>query len=175
MTGELQNCNLLSTVNDLISLSISPLDLILRALIVYVAVLLLLRIAGKRQMGQMSPTEFVAILLISNAVQNAMNGGDNSLVGGLILAVVLVFLSWLVSLLAYKSKKFSAIFEGTPRILIHKGQAIEAHLRKERLTHSELKTLLRKQGIHSISEIHSAVLEADGSLSIIRETDLKNS
>ncbi len=122
----------------------------------------------------MSPTEFVAVLLISNAVQNAMNARDNSLLGGLILASVLVLLSWCVSRLNYRSNRFFAIFEGTPRILCHKGQLIKKNLLKERLSHSELKILLRKQGVDHISEVHSAVLEADGSLSIIRNAEIKS-
>lgn len=153
-------------------MSLSPLNFIIRAAVIYIAVLLLLRIAGKRQMGQMSPTEFVAILLISNAVQNSMNGGDNSLTGGLLLATVLISLSWIVSFLSYRSKTFSALFEGTPRLLIHKGRVVKDSLKHERLTISELTTLLRKQGFHSYSEIHSAVLEADGTLSVIREDEV---
>src|SRR5476649_1603564 len=89
-------------------------SLVIRAVVVYVAVLVLLRISGKRQLGQMGATEFVAILLISNAVQNSMNGGDNSLSGGLLLAAVLVGLSTLISYLTCKHHFFSAIFEGTP-------------------------------------------------------------
>ncbi|MDB5039042.1 MAG: hypothetical protein JWQ35_2570 [Bacteriovoracaceae bacterium] len=155
-------------------LQVGPWNLVVRAVVVYLAVLLLLRLGGKRQLGQMSPTEFVAILLISNAVQNAMNAGDNSLVGGLILAAVLVFLSWSVSELSYRSRKFSSIFEGVPSLLIRHGQIIQANLKKERLTLAELRALLRKQGIHDLTEIHSAILESDGTLSIIRQEDLKN-
>jgi uncharacterized membrane protein YcaP (DUF421 family) len=161
-------------IENLFSLSLSPLNLAIRGFAVYIAVLLLLRLGGKRQLGQMSPTEFVAILLISNAVQNSMNGGDNSLLGGLLLAAVLVALSSTVSLLTYKSRRFSAIFEGSPTILIHKGKVLDQNLKHERLTQSELRTLLRKQGVHDLEEIHSAILEADGSLSVIKENDLKN-
>src|SRR3954468_24349143 len=106
---------------NLFNFSVSPLNLAIRAVIVYLSVLLLLRISGKKQMGQLGATEFVAILLISNAVQNAMNGGDNSLGGGLVLAVVLILLSSLISFLTYRSRIFSAIFEGTPTLLVHKG------------------------------------------------------
>jgi uncharacterized membrane protein YcaP (DUF421 family) len=159
--------------NNLSEIAVSPWNLVVRASLVYIAILLLLRLSGKRQLGQMSPTEFVAILLISNAVQNAMNAGDNSLVGGLILAGVLVLLSWIMSWLTFRSKKFSAIFEGTPTLLIRRGQIIEEHAHKERLTHSEIKSLLRKHGIHDLAEVHSAVLEADGVLSIIKESDIK--
>lgn len=154
-------------MKDLFSLSVGPLDLVLRGFIVYVIIVVLLRISGKRQMGQMGATEFVAILLISNAVQNSMNGGDNSLIGGVILAIVLITTSALISFLTYKSQFFSSIFEGTPTILVHKGKIIHKHLAKELMRESELKTLLRKQGIHDIHEIETAILEADGTLSVV--------
>jgi uncharacterized membrane protein YcaP (DUF421 family) len=144
----------------------SFLNLAIRAISVYLVVLLLLRISGKRQMGQMNATEFVAILLISNAVQNSMNGGDNSLIGGLFLALILIGMSSLISYLTFKSKICSTIFEGTPVILIHKGKVISENVKKEMLSPGELKTLLRKQGFHKISDIQVAILEADGTLSI---------
>ncbi len=147
-----------------------------RAVAVYVVVLLLLRISGKRQLGQMGATEFVAILLISNAVQNSMNGGDNSLIGGLWLALILIVMSTLISYLTYRFNFFSRVFEGTPTLLINKGKIIEKNLHRERLSMSELRTLLRKQDVHHISEISTAVLEADGTLSIAKvgDTDLRD-
>src|SRR5579859_7472683 len=97
---------------NLTTLALPAPNLIVRALVVYLSVLILLRISGKRQIGQMGATEFVTVLLISNAVQNSMNGGDNSLSGGLLLAVVLVGLSMLIARLTYRSRIFSRIFEG---------------------------------------------------------------
>ncbi len=155
-------------MSDLIALSIQPWDLVLRAVLVYLTVVVLLRISGKRQMGQMGPTEFVAILLISNAVQNSMNGGDNSLVGGIILATVLISSSALISFLTYKNRFFRTVFEGTPTLLIHKGQMIQKNLSSEWMRESELRALLRKQGIHDMREIEMAILEADGTLSVTR-------
>jgi uncharacterized membrane protein YcaP (DUF421 family) len=151
---------------------VAPLNLVIRATVVYLAVLIMLRISGKRQIGQMGATEFVSILLISNAVQNAMNGGDNSLSGGLVLAAVLIVLSYAIAFLVYRSRAFSAVFEGTPRLIIHEGKVISRALRKELLSISELRTLLRKQGVHSFSEVKTGILEADGTLSIIRHTDI---
>lgn len=159
-------------MNDLFSLSLSPLDLILRGFIVYIVIVVLLRVSGKRQMGQMGATEFVAILLISNAVQNSMNGGDTSLIGGIILAVVLICSSTLISFLTYRSRVCTSIFEGTPTLLIHKGQVIPKNLARELMRESELKTLIRKQGIHDMHEIETAILEADGTLSITRANAL---
>ncbi|MBX9767620.1 MAG: DUF421 domain-containing protein [Bdellovibrionales bacterium] len=153
---------------NLADFNLSPLNLIVRAVVVYLVVLILLRISGKRQLGQMGATEFVAILLISNAVQNSMNGGDNSLVGGLLLAAVLIGLSSLISYLTYRSVLFSTIFEGTPTLVIHNGKLIHKHLAQERMSESELRTLLRKQGLHNLQEIETAILEADGTLSVTR-------
>jgi uncharacterized membrane protein YcaP (DUF421 family) len=158
-------------LQNFIALNVPVLNLVIRACVVYIGILILLRISGKRQIGQMGPTEFVAILLISNAVQNAMNAGDNSLLGGLILAIVLIFLSTMISYLTFRSPFISSIFEGTPTLLIHKGKLIRKNLSKERLSAYELKALLRKQGVHQLSEIATAILESDGTLSVTRVSD----
>jgi uncharacterized membrane protein YcaP (DUF421 family) len=117
-------------------------------------------------MGQLGATEFVAVLLISNAVQNSMNGGDNSLVGGLYLALIIIALSSMISYLTYKSKIARNVFEGVPVLLIHKGKTLHENLEKQLMTSEDLRTLLRKQGFHHPNEIEQAILEADGSLSI---------
>jgi len=140
-----------------------------RAAIVYIFILVLIRIGGKREVGQMGAGEFVAILLISNAVQNSMNGGDNSVTGGLIMATVIVLLSTLVAYLTYKSKTFERVIQGTPTLLVHKGQVLQDHLRRELLNESELRTILRHQGIHELNEVEEAVLESDGYVSVTRK------
>lgn len=117
-------------------------------------------------MGQMEATEFVAILLISNAVQNAMNGGDNSLAAGIFLATILIASSSLVTYLTFKSRFMRNVFEGTPTLLIHKGKILPKNIAKEFLSESELRTLLRKQGFHHLADVEVAILEADGTLSI---------
>jgi uncharacterized membrane protein YcaP (DUF421 family) len=157
--------------DNLTQMNLPAVNLIIRVSIVYVAILILLRISGKRQLGQMGATEFVSILLISNAVQNSMNGGDNSLTGGLLLASVLIGLSTLISYLTYRSRFFSHVFEGTPTLLIHKGKLIRKNLNLERLSLSELKVLLRKQGINDFDAVETAVLEADGTLSVTRKDE----
>ena len=155
--------------NSLSHLSIPGAELIIRAIGVYLFILLLLRVSGKKQLTQMSPTDFVAILLISNAVQNSMNGGDNSLAGGLILASVLVFMSWLISVLTYRNRVWRRIFEGVPTLLIHKGHFVQRNLDRERITVQELKSLLRRQGIHDFEKVRQAILESDGTLDVTRE------
>lgn len=147
-------------------------NLMIRAVVVYVIILILMRISGKREIGHMGAVEFVTVLLISNAVQNSMNAGDNSLVGGLVLAATLIALSLFFSAVAYRSKTFSKIFEGTPTLLINKGKIIERNMRKERLRESEIRVLLRKQGVHHYHEVSNAILESDGTLSITKVGDL---
>lgn len=146
-------------------------EFVIRASSVFLFVLILLRISGKRQMSQMSPTEFVAVLLISNAVQNSMNGGDNSLVGGFILAMVLIGVSTGITYLTYRSRTMRHIFEGVPTLLIYQGKIIDDNLRKERVTYDELISMLRRQGIHHLAEVTQAVLEADGRLTLRLKSD----
>jgi len=145
---------------------------IIRGAIVYIAVLALMRLGGKRQIGQMGVGDFVAILLISNAVQNSMNGGDNSITGGIILASTIIILSTSISYITYKSKRWENIIQGRPTLLVHKGKVLPQHMKKELLNNYELKALLRRQGVHSIDEIAEAILESDGTLSITKESEI---
>jgi uncharacterized membrane protein YcaP (DUF421 family) len=160
-------------LNLLFHFDVAPLNLAFRAFAVYLVVLVLLRIGGKRQIGQMGATEFVAVLLISNAVQNSMNGGDNSLIGGLWLAGILIAMSTGISWLTYKSRFFSHLFEGTPTLLVHHGKVITKNLKREMLTQRQLREMLRHQGFVSLSEINDVILEADGTLTIVR-SDMAN-
>src|SRR5450432_1393122 len=100
-------------------------ELIARGLMTYVLLLLLLRITGKRQVGQLAPFDLVLLLVLSNAVQNSMNAGDNSLVGGLISAATLIGLNWVVGMWTYRSKKVASLIEGRPQILVHNGKLFE--------------------------------------------------
>jgi uncharacterized membrane protein YcaP (DUF421 family) len=146
--------------------------LLLRAGVSYVFVLLLLRVAGKRQIGQMGAAEFVALLLVSNAVQNSMNGGDNSLTGGLILAAVLVALSMSVSWISYRWRRVGSVIQGSPCLLVYRGEAVHKNLERNMIPTRELHSLLRRQGIHDLKGIHEAVLEANGSISVVRSSEL---
>jgi uncharacterized membrane protein YcaP (DUF421 family) len=146
--------------------------ILLRAAVVYVFVLSLLRLGGKRQIGQMGPAEFVALLLVSNAVQNSMNGGDNSVTAGLVLAGVIIALSSLIGWLSYRSKRLADFFQGKPSLLVYKGEIVARNLEKSRVAARELRVLLRHQGIDDIKGVHEAVLEANGTLSVIKTADL---
>ena len=108
-------------------------EFVVRGLIVYAFLILLLRITGKRQVGQLAPFDLVLLLVLSNAVQNAMNGGDNSVTGGIISATTLILLNGLVGRLTYKSKKLERIVEGRPDILIHNGKVFSEVLDRQLL------------------------------------------
>ena len=141
-------------------------EFIVRGAVVYAFVLLLIRLGGKREIGQMGAGEFVAILLVSNAVQNSMNGGDNSISGGLILSVVIIGLSVMVAYLTYKSRKLENIIQGKPSVLIRNGEIIPKNLRKELLNIHELRTILRRQGVQNLHDVSLATLESDGYISV---------
>src|SRR5712691_2045095 len=142
-------------------------EIVLRSLIVYLFLLCLLRITGKRQVGQLSPFDLVLLLVLSNAVQNSMNAGDNSLVGGLISATTLICLNFLLGLTTYRSKKLEAIIEGRPQVLVHNGKLFEDVMASAKLTHHELDSALRQAGCNCIEEVHSAILENNGSISVV--------
>ncbi len=142
-------------------------ELIVRAVVVYVFLLILLRVTGKRQVGQLAPFDLVLLLVLSNAVQNSINAGDNSLLGGLISAVALVILNYGVGYLSDRSKKLEALIEGRPVVVIHNGRLYDDAMRGLRLTHHELHAALRKEGCASVEDVRYAVLENNGTLSVI--------
>src|SRR5713101_834640 len=142
-------------------------ELILRSMVVYGFLIILLGLTGKRQVGQLAPFDLVLLLVLSNDVQNAMNGGDNSLIGGLISACVLVGLNYLVGLATFRSKRLEAIIEGRPQLLVHNGRLFEEVLSRAKLTHHELNAALRQSGCANVSEVHAAILENNGSISVV--------
>ena len=142
-------------------------EFILRGVIVYIFLIVLLRFTGKRQVGQLAPFDLVLLLVLSNAVQNSMNGGDNSLIGGLISASTLVGVNFLVGLAAYRNKKVEAIVEGRPQVLIHNGRLYEDVMKSAKLTHHELDAALRQSGCACVEDVHMAFLENNGSISVV--------
>lgn len=148
-------------------------ELILRAGLVYAIVLVGLRLTGKRQIGQLTPFDFVLLLLISNAVQNAMTGPDTSFLGGVIVVGTLLILNTIVTRLTQSSIKLNHLIQGEPTMLILQGKVLTEHLKKESVTTEELLEALREHGIETIDEVNLAVLEVDGSISVIRREDMK--
>jgi uncharacterized membrane protein YcaP (DUF421 family) len=139
----------------------------LRAALVYGFLLLVLRLTGKRQVGQLSPFDLVLLLVLSNAVQNSMNGGDNSVTAGLVLVLTLFCLNTLVGYLSFRSKKLELFIEGKPQILVHNGVVDEEAVARQRISRHELMSAVRQAGISEISEVRVAILENNGRINVI--------
>lgn len=155
-------------------LTVSPASLAIRAIVVYAVLLLLLRIGGKRQVGQLAPFDLVLLLVISNAVQNSMNGGDNSLVGGLISAGVLVAVHFLVGMATLRSRRIEKLLDGQPEVLIRHGTLYPQVLRRVQLTQHELLAALRQHGCTRVEDAELAILEVNGAISVVqRKGDTK--
>jgi uncharacterized membrane protein YcaP (DUF421 family) len=142
--------------------------LVLRGVVVYLFLLAALRLSGRRELGQMTSFDLVLLLLVSNAVQNSVNAGDNTLGGGLVSAVTLFVLNRAVGYAAWRWRWFDRMVQGRPLRLVTDGRVHTGALRSERITLAELRSALRKQGIGEIGECQQVVLEPDGTLTAIR-------
>jgi uncharacterized membrane protein YcaP (DUF421 family) len=142
-------------------------EIILRTAVVYLAVLGLLRLGGKRELGQMSPADFVVILIIANAVQNAMNGGDVSLVGGIVSAATLLGANYGLARFGRSLPFFGRLFMEEPTLLLQDGKIVSEALRREHVEQEEIEMAAREHGIAELDEVAAAILEIDGSISII--------
>jgi uncharacterized membrane protein YcaP (DUF421 family) len=142
-------------------------EFVLRAAIVYIFLLVILRITGKRQVGQLAPFDLVLLLVLSNAVQNSMNGGDNSVTGGLISATTLIALNWFVGWMTFNNRHLEALIEGRPVVLVHDGKIDHHMLRKVQMTIHELRAALRTQGCAGEEQARFAILENNGQLTVI--------
>ncbi len=142
--------------------------IVLRTFVIYLVVLLGVRLSGKREVGQMTPFDLTLLLLISNSVQNAMTGPDNSLIGGIAAAMTLLLMNYVIAELSGVNRKFRKVVQGQPSLLIHDGQVITAHMAKEHVSMDELERALREHGINSYHEVALGVLEVDGSISCLK-------
>lgn len=142
-------------------------EIALRTALVFLAVLGLLRLAGKREIGHMSLADFVVILVIANAVQNALNGGDASLTGGLVSAATLVVMGYLLDRYGRRAPILGRLLSGEPTLLVQDGRLIVENLQREHLDPDDVQMAAREHGVADLSEVAAAVLESDGSISII--------
>lgn len=149
------------------SLDVSGWSIVARTVIVYAALLMGLRLTGKRELGQMTPFDLVLILLIANAVQNAMVGSDTSVTGGLIAAGVLIVGNYSLAQARERLPWVRRVVEGTPTLLINDGKFVREHLRREGLDEDEVLMAIREHGVMDVKDVRMAVLEVDGSISIV--------
>jgi uncharacterized membrane protein YcaP (DUF421 family) len=146
--------------------------ILLRTTAIYLVVLIGVRLSGKREVGQMTPFDLTLLLLLSNAVQNAMTGPDTSVWGGVVAACTLLLMNYLIAEVAGANRRFRKFVEGQPSLLIHDGKIISAHMAKEHVSADELHRALREHGIADYKEVALAVLEVDGSISCLKYDDL---
>ena len=139
---------------------------ILRPVIVYAALVVLLRVFGKRELAQLNPFDLVVLLSLSNTVQNAIIGDDNSVTGGLLGAVALLGVNYFVVRFMFRHRRLDQLLEGTPTKLIEDGRVCEDGLARELLTRSELLTVAHRQGFRRLSDIKTCVLEPGGAFYI---------
>jgi uncharacterized membrane protein YcaP (DUF421 family) len=148
------------------------LEIALRTTVVYVLVLFGIRLTGKREVGQMTPFDLTLLLLLSNSVQNAMTGPDTSLMGGAVAALVLLTLNFLLAEVSGLNRRFRKMIQGSPTLLIHNGDCITSHMAKEHISMDELNRALREHGVACTSDAALAVLEVDGSISVLKYDDV---
>ena len=147
------------------------LDVAVRTAVVYLALLVGLRLTGKRQVGQFTPFDLLLLLLLANAVQNAMVGPDVSLWGGLVAAATLLALNGVVAAVAWRGRGAARLLEGMPTLLIRHGRVLEPNLVKEGISREDLMRALREHGVDSPELVRSAILEVDGAISVLREDE----
>ena len=143
-------------------------DIVARASVMFVIVYLLLRLLGKREMGQMTPFEFVALIVIGDLIQQGVTQTDFSLTGALLAIVTFSFWALVLSWVAYLSPRAEKILEGEPRVLVQDGKILRHNLRRDRLTAGEIESEMRVAGIASLQDVEWAVLETSGKISFIR-------
>jgi uncharacterized membrane protein YcaP (DUF421 family) len=145
-------------------------EFVLRAVAVYVVVLVLVRITGKRTVGQFTPFDLLLVVLLGTAVQNSLIGEDVSLPGGLILATTLIVLNWLLGFASARSHRLDRMIEGEPVVLARNGQVFERVLRRENVSVADFDLAKRKAGCASDADISLAMLETSGEITLVKNS-----
>ena len=141
--------------------------IIFSTLVIYLFIVIAIRLFGKKELAQLSVVDMVFILLISNAVQNAMVGPDSTLSGGLVAATTLFVVNYGLKYLQFRFPRFGKVVEGNAVMLIYKGKILDEHLRKAQITTDELLEAVREHGVPSVTEVDLAILEVDGNISVL--------
>ena len=154
-------------MSDLFTLAMPWWEFVLRAAVVYIVLLALIRVSGKRSMGQFTPFDMLLVVLLGNAVQNALLGEDHSLLGGLLLAAVLVALNWTIGLVSSRSRVAERLIEGEPVVLARDGKLFPKVLRRELVSQNDFDEALRQNNQLALDEVEIALLETDGRISVV--------
>lgn len=142
-------------------------EFVLRAVIVYVVLLAMIRLSGKRTMGQFTAFDMLLIVLLGNAVQNALLGKDTSMTGGLLLAATLMLLNWTVGFVTARSRKAERVLEGEPVVLARNGHIYRDVLRRELVSRDDFSKAMREAGCSDVDRVHLALLETNGHITIL--------
>jgi uncharacterized membrane protein YcaP (DUF421 family) len=153
--------------HDMFTLSLPLAEKILRPLVVYVFLVVALRLAGKRELAQLNPFDLVVLLTLSNTVQNAIIGEDNSVTGGLIGAAALLAINYAVARFLYSHERLERVVEGSPDVLVEGGVVREERLKHEVMTRTDLESAAHRQGFASLADVERAVLEPGGTISFV--------
>lgn len=151
--------------HDIFVLSLPVAEKIIRPILVYTFLIVGLRLAGKRELAQLNPFDLIVLLTLSNTVQNAIIGDDNSVTGGIIGATTLLAVNYLVVRFLYDHERIDRMIEGQPDVLIDSGRLIHANLKRVLLTQAELETAAHRQGFGSLADVDRAILETGGTIS----------
>jgi uncharacterized membrane protein YcaP (DUF421 family) len=157
------------TISSILVPHVPVIEKIVRPLVVYLALIVLLRIFGKRELAQLNPFDLVVLLSLSNTVQNAIIGDDNSLSGGLIGAATLLTINYLVVRFVFRHRRLDELLEGSPLVLIEHGEINKRALAKELMSVSELTIVAHRQGLKSLDEVDRCVLEPGGTFQMVRK------
>ena len=158
-------------MEDLFQLSAPWWHFVLRACAIYVLVMVLIRVSGKRAVGQFTPFDLVLLILIGNAVQNGINGGDDSLTGAAIMATTLIALNYGIAFVTSRNRKVEKFVEGVPVVLARNGKLFDHVLRRELVSREDFREALRMNGVDDVSEVELALLETNGSISVVKKRD----
>lgn len=156
-----------SLVSDLVDLGISPFEKLLRSLLVFAFLVVALRLGGKRELAQINVLDLAVLLLVSNALQNAMIGNDNSLLGGVLGASTLFAANFAFAQLTYRSARARRVLEGSPRVLLEDGRVSDAALRREAMSREELHSIVLERGFESLGDVDLVVLEPNGHVAVM--------
>jgi len=155
---------------QIFALGVPLAEKVLRPVVVYAFLVVVLRVFGKRELAQLNPFDLVVLLSLSNTVQNAIIGNDNSLTGGLVGAFTLLGVNYLVVRFLFRHRRLDQLFEGKPTVLVESGKLIKKALAKELLTRADLMTVLHRQGFGGLQDVERCVLEPGGTFYIHGKT-----
>jgi uncharacterized membrane protein YcaP (DUF421 family) len=145
-------------------------DIVLRAFVLYVFIVFVMRVIGRRELSSMTPFDLVLLIILGDAIQQGLTQDDYSVTGAILAVATIATLQVLTSYLSYRSKRARTALEGDPIVLVDHGQIVQGNLKRERMTEDEVAAEMRQQQIASLDEVDWAIIEANGSISFIKKS-----